>query len=58
MRSVILSLMMVTGLAGLSGMAGCSSTGNSAAAIQAMDNPPNSCGPGGSQDIEDCDSRR
>jgi hypothetical protein len=58
MRVVILTFVMLAGLAGLTGVSGCSSTGNSAAAIQAMDNPPNSCGPGGSQDIEDCDTRR
>lgn len=55
MRLFILSLAMVAGLAAVSG---CSSTGNNAAAIQAMDNPPNSCGPGGSQNIEDCDNLR
>ncbi len=58
MRILMLSLVMATGLSGLSGLAGCSSTGNNAAAIQAMDNPPNSCGPGGSQNIEDCDNIR
>ncbi len=58
MRILMLSLVMVTGLSALSGLAACSSTGNSAAAIQAMDNPPNSCGPDGSQNIDDCDSRR
>lgn len=51
MRIFILSLALLAGLAAVSG---CSSTGNSAAAVNAMDNPPNSCGPGGSQDIEDC----
>ncbi|MDQ0514860.1 hypothetical protein [Kaistia geumhonensis] len=60
MRIFFLSLAM---LAGLSAVSGCSSTGagnaaSDAAAINAMDNPPNSCGPGGSQNIEDCDSRR
>lgn len=54
MRIFVLSVAV---MAGLSGLYGCSSTsGNNAAAIQAMDNPVNSCGPGGSQDINDCNS--
>jgi len=47
----VLSLALLAGLAALSG---CNSTGSNAAAINAMDNPANSCGPDGSSDIEDC----
>lgn len=57
MRTIVLSLTL---LAGLSGLYGCSSTSTNpnSPALQAMDNPPNACGPGGSSNIEDCDSRR
>lgn len=54
MRTVLLSMCLV---ASLFGIAGCQATDNpNSPAIQALDNPPNSCGPGGSQNIEDCQS--
>lgn len=54
MRTALLSVAL---LASLFGIAGCQGTDNpNSAALQAMDNPPNSCGPGGSQNIEDCES--
>lgn len=43
--------------AGLAGLAGCTSNPN-APAIKAMDDPVNACGPGGSNDINDCSSSR
>ena len=56
MRTTMLSLALLTSLFAV---AGCQGTSNpNSPAIQAMDNPPNSCGPGGTADIEDCDSRR
>ncbi len=58
MRTFFLSLAMLAGLAAVSGCTGTGNAASDAAAINAMDNPPNSCGPGGSQNIEDCDSRR
>jgi hypothetical protein len=51
MRIVVLTLAL---LAAVPAVSGCSSTGNSAAAINAMNNPPNSCGPGGKADVVDC----
>lgn len=51
MRIVVLTLAL---LAAVPAVSGCSSTGNSAAAINAMNNPPNSCGPGGKPDVVDC----
>ncbi len=51
MRIVVLTLAL---LAAFPAVSGCSSTGNNAAAINAMDNPPNSCGPGGKADVVDC----
>lgn len=55
MRVILVLLAFAGGFAALSG---CSSTGNTAAALNEMNNPANSCGPGGSADIEDCDNRR
>ncbi|MDQ0436237.1 Na+-translocating ferredoxin:NAD+ oxidoreductase RNF subunit RnfB [Kaistia dalseonensis] len=54
MRVLMMSIAL---LAGCAGFAGCTSNPNSAA-IQAMDNPPNACGAGGSANIEDCSGRR
>ncbi len=54
MRTALLSMCL---MASLFGIAGCQATDNpNSPAIQALDNPPNSCGPGGSQNIEDCQS--
>jgi hypothetical protein len=53
MRSFFILLTVASGLAGLSG---CTSTGDSAAALYAMNNPPNSCGSGGTNDINACAS--
>jgi Na+-translocating ferredoxin:NAD+ oxidoreductase RNF subunit RnfB len=53
MRLLIIWLTLATAVAGFSG---CTSDPNSAA-IQAMNNPPNACGPGGSRDIRQCDYR-
>ena len=50
MRLFFISLAVISGLTALSG---CQS-GSSSAAMNAMDNPPNACGSGGSQNIEDC----
>lgn len=56
MRTVLLSMALA---AGLFGFAGCQGTDNqNSPAIQALENPPNACGPGGSQNIEDCDRGR
>jgi hypothetical protein len=57
MRILLMSVALITSLSGLSGLVGCTTNPNSAA-IQAMDNPANSCGSGGSQNIEDCNSGR
>lgn len=54
MRVLFLSLALVTSCVGFSG---CTTNPNSPA-IQAMDNPPNACGSGGSTNIEDCNSGR
>ncbi|MCX5514907.1 hypothetical protein C3941_11185 [Kaistia algarum] len=54
MRILFLSLAVISGMVGLSG---CQSGSNpNSPAMQAMDNPPNSCGSGGSQNIEDCNN--
>lgn len=42
--------------ASLGSVAGCTSDPNNPA-IQAMNNPPNACGPGGTRDIEACSYR-
>ncbi len=55
MRIFFLSLALISSMAGLSA---CQSGGSNSGAMQAMDNPPNSCGSGGSADIEDCNSGR
>lgn len=49
MRILLLAVAMAGSLASL---AGC--VGNDAAAVQAMNNQPNTCGPGGTARIEDC----
>jgi hypothetical protein len=54
MRIPLLAAILVATLAPL---AGCSGTGDNWAAVQAMNNPPNTCGPGGSRNIEDCRGR-
>ncbi len=53
MRTFILSLAVIAGLAAVSG---CSSTGsgNTAAAVDMMNNPVNACGTDGSSNINDC----
>ena len=51
MRIFFLSLAIIAGLGSVSG---CSSTGNNAAAVNAMDNPVNACGTDGSSNINDC----
>ncbi len=40
-------------LASLAPLAGCTG-GDNLAAVQAMNNPPNTCGPGGRAKVEDC----
>ncbi|MCX5493483.1 hypothetical protein OSH11_02075 [Kaistia dalseonensis] len=55
MRSFIILLAMAGSLTGLSSLAGCTTNPNDPA-IQAMNNPPNSCGPGGTANINDCSS--
>jgi len=55
MRAFLLSLAV---LAGLSAVSGCTMQGDNARAIEAMNNPPNACGPGGTRDINACSSRR
>ncbi|MBZ9938178.1 hypothetical protein LB518_17900 [Mesorhizobium sp. BR1-1-16] len=57
MRVLLLSLAVV---ASLSAIAGCSSTGsgNSAAAVDMMNNPVNACGSDGSSNINDCNGGR
>ncbi|MCX5514908.1 hypothetical protein [Kaistia algarum] len=56
MRTVMLSVALA---AGLFGFAGCQGSSNpNSPALQAMDNPPNACGPGGSSNSEDCDRGR
>lgn len=56
MRTVLLAAAMAVNLLGLFG---CQANDNpNSPALQAMDNPPNSCGPGGSSDVEDCDRGR
>lgn len=49
MRTLILIL---AAAAGLMSLAGC--VGDTVGAVRAMNNPPNSCGPGGSRNVEDC----
>lgn len=56
MRTTLLALAIAAGLGSLSGLAGCTSNPNDPA-IQAMNNPPNSCGPGGTRDINACGGR-
>lgn len=55
MRILFLSLAVI---AGLSAVSGCSSTGNTAAAVNMMDNPVNACGTDGSNNINDCGGGR
>lgn len=55
MRMIFLCMALV---AGTFSLYGCSTTGNTAAALEMMNNPPNSCGPGGTANVEDCDSAR
>jgi len=55
MRLFVLSLAMV---ASLSALTGCSSSGNSAAAVDMMNNPVNACGTDGSSNINDCGGGR
>ena len=55
MRTMLLTALMAVNLLGL---IGCQANDNpNSPALQAMDNPPNSCGPGGSNNIEDCNTR-
>ncbi len=52
MRSLIATLALI---AALSPLAGCTTNaGNNLAAVQAMNNPPNTCGPGFRPNIGDC----
>ncbi len=55
MRAFLIVFALASGLAGLSG---CTTDGdpNNAAAIYAMNNPPNACGSGGTNDINACES--
>lgn len=56
MRTVLLAATMTMALFSFYG---CQAGDNpNSPALQAMDNPPNSCGPGGSQNIEDCNNGR
>lgn len=57
MRNLVLAALVVVASMGTYGCQGGGSNPNSPA-MQAMDNPPNSCGSGGSQNIEDCNSGR
>ncbi len=51
MRSLITALAVLA----LTGpLAACTGAGNNLAAVQAMNNPPNTCGPGGRPNVEDC----
>ena len=47
-------LAAITVVAALSPLSACTGAGNNLAAVQAMNNPPNTCGPGGRAKVEDC----
>ncbi|SHG50698.1 hypothetical protein SAMN02745157_4356 [Kaistia soli DSM 19436] len=53
MRVLLVFLVLSSGLVGLTAC-----TGDNLAAVQAMNNPPNTCGPGGSRNVEDCKGHR
>lgn len=56
MRKLLTGIFMAVSLAGLAGCQG--STDWNSPALQAMQNPPNACGPGGTANINDCGGRR
>jgi len=55
MRMMFTWMMMAMALGAV---AGCQQTDWNSPALQAMQNPPNACGPGGTSNINDCSSRR